>query len=156
MRRFMFSVAPACVCTAIAFCQSAVTTGPSPSAMRSDEVAIKQIEDDFLKAERTTDPAVLERILADDYVGVGTNGPTPGKPELVKNWQTHAGQVPPYKVEESDMHIVVRDDTAVAAYTKTYTANENGNIAHQDSTDIFARVHGAWRLTISRYTFCQK
>jgi len=54
------------------------------------------------------------------------------------------------------MHIVVRGDTAVAAYTKTYTAKENGNIAHQDSTDIFTRVHGAWRLTISRYTFCQK
>jgi len=153
MRTPMLFVAVAFAATAVAFCQSAANVVQSGS---SDEVAIQQIEEDFLRAERTTDPAVLEKILADDFAQLGTNRSAPGKSELLKNWQSRAGQAPPYNVEESDMRIVVRGDTAVASYTKTYTAKENGNVAHQDNTDIFTRLRGAWKLRVSRFTFCQK
>jgi ketosteroid isomerase-like protein len=136
---------------------SAVGQGaPTPATAslfdQPDVAAIQQIEDERLKAERTTDPAALERILADDFAGIGSNGVSPAKAQLLKNWQPHAEQAPPYTVETSDMHIIVRGDTAVAAYTKTYTAKENGNGAHQDMTDVFTRDHGRWRLRISRYT----
>ena len=120
------------------------------ASIQSDEVAIQQIEDEWLKTERSTDLAAVNRILADDFAGVGTNGPAPGKAQLLKNLQTHAGQAPPYTVETSDMHIIVRGDTAVAAYTKTYTAEENGNVGHEDMTDVFTRDHGRWKLRISR------
>jgi len=124
------------------------TAASSPD--QTDVAAIQQIEDDWLKTERSTDLAALERILADDFAGVGTNGPAPGKAQLLKNLRAHAGQAPPYTVETSDMHIIVRGDTAVAAYTKTYTARENGNVGHEDMTDVFTRDHGQWKLRISR------
>jgi hypothetical protein len=41
-----------------------------------------------------------------------------------------------------DMHIYILDNTAVAAYAKTYTAKENGNVAHEDTTRIFTKNHG--------------
>lgn len=132
-----------------------VSTSASPSsADQADVAAIQQIEDEWLKTERTTDLSALERILADDFAGVGTNGPAPGKAQLLKNLQAHAGQAPPYTVETSDMHIIVRGDTAVAAYRKTYTAKENGNVGHEDMTDVFTRDHGQWKLRISRSTSC--
>jgi hypothetical protein len=111
---------------------------------------IQQIEASRLKAERTTDPAVLDRIMVDDFIGIGANGQTPGKAQLLKNWRSQAGQEPPYTVETSDMRVFVLGAAAVAAYTKTYTAKENGNIAHEDVTDVFTRQHGSWKLRLSR------
>lgn len=57
------------------------------SALNSDTELIQQIEDDWLKAERKTDATLLDRILAADFGGVGPNGLTPDKTQLLKNWQ---------------------------------------------------------------------
>jgi ketosteroid isomerase-like protein len=151
MRSPLFLVA-ACLCVTSAFGQG--TSTPATHRDQTDVAAIQQIEDDWLKTERTTDVAALDRILAEDFEGVGTNGPAPGKAQLLKNLQPHAGQAPPYTVETSDMHIIVRGDTAVAAYTKTYTAKENGNVDHEDMTDVFTRDQGKWKLRISRNSSC--
>lgn len=51
------------------------------------------------------------------------------------------------------MRIFVRGTTAVATYSKTYTAKENGNIANQDITDIFTKDEQGWKLRISRASF---
>ena len=153
MRSPLFLVAIIVTVTS-AFGQSTATSTTAPSADQTDTTVIQQLEDEWLNTQRTTDLAALERILADDFAGVGTNGPTPGKTKLLKDMQPHAGQAPPYTVENSDMHIIVRGDTAVASYRKTYTAKENGNVAHEDMTDIFTRDHGKWKLRISRYTSC--
>ncbi len=93
---------------------------------------------------------MLERVLSDDYVGLGPEGSTPGKTQLLKTFEAHAGQAAPYSVETQDMHIYVLGDTAVAAYMKTYTAKETGNVAHEDTTHILTREHGTWKLRISR------
>jgi len=48
------------------------------------------------------------------------------------------------------MHIYVLGDAGVAAFTRTYTAQENGNSLHEDTTHIFKKERGAWKLKISR------
>ena len=149
MRNPMFLVV-ACLCAISALGQGSSHSAPLSATKQADVAEIEQIEDQWLKAERTTDAAILERVLAEDFAGIGPNGPTPGKEELLKNWQPHAGQAPPYTVEVSEMHLIVRGDTAVAAYTKTYSAKENGNRAHQDVTDVFTKDQGQWKLRISR------
>lgn len=52
----------------------ALGQSPSPTIQ-----TILQIEDDWLKAEPHTDPVVLERVLADDFVNLGPSGLAPGK-----------------------------------------------------------------------------
>jgi ketosteroid isomerase-like protein len=146
------------VCTAVAFAQEPSPTAVSPlrsTTASSDSDVIQKLEDEWLKAERTTDPAALERILADDFVNLSPNGLAPGKQMLIQNWQTRAGQAPPYAVETSDMRIFVFDNTAVAAYTKTYTAKENGKVIHEDTTHVFTRDRGIWKLRASRSSFHQ-
>jgi ketosteroid isomerase-like protein len=129
----------------------ASTASPDFKAIPQRE--IQQLEDDWLKAERTTDPAILDRILSDDFVNLGPTGQAAGKPQLMKNWQPHAGQPPAYTVDTSDMRIYVLGDSAVAAYAKTYTAKENGNVIHEDTTHVFTRDHGTWKLRLSRSSF---
>ena len=124
------------------------------TAVQSDVDAIQHIETELIKGEGTTDTAVFERTLADDYVNIGPRGLGPRKNEIIKAMKPHAGQAPPYSVEMHDLHVYVLGNTAVAASVRTYTAKENGNIANEDSTHIFVKDHGSWKLKISRASAC--
>lgn len=123
----------------------------SHSSARQVEIkTIQQIEDDWLRGERTTDISTFERVLADDYVNLTPRGIGPGKAKIIEQVRTHAGKAPPYSVDIADMHIYILGDVAIAAYVKTYTAKENGNVMREDNTHIFEREHGTWKLKISR------
>lgn len=152
--RFLFSSLIAlCFFPPSLLAQNSITAAPKPSPAKTDSELIQQLEDDWLKAERTTDPTAIDRILSEDFVNLAPNGLAPGKAKLRETWKAHAGQAPPYTVESSDMRIYVLGDTAVAAYSKTYTAKENGNVVHEDTTHVFTRENGAWKLRISRSSF---
>ena len=137
-------------CSAPAFTQDSSAKLNPAKAQPTDSEAIRQIEDDWIKGENTTDIAVLERVLADDYVNLIPRGLGPTKAEIISHLQPLAGQVPPYSLETKDMHIYVLGDAAVAAYTKTYKAKENGNVVREDTTHIFKKEHGTWKLKVSR------
>jgi hypothetical protein len=142
-----------CLWAAPAFAQSPSSPAPKASinsAPISDSDLVQRIEDDWLKGENTTDITVLNRVLADDYVNLTPRGFGPGKAEVISHLQPRAGQAPPYSLETADMRIYILGDTAVAAYVKTYTDKGNGNIVREDTTHIFTKDHGAWRLRISR------
>jgi ketosteroid isomerase-like protein len=126
---------------------------PAYSAPTQDAESnlIQQIELDWLKAERTTDPTLVERVLADDYVNLTPTGIGPGKAALLKNFREHAGEAPPYSVRQQDMHIFVLSDVAaVASYVTIYVSNENKNVARQDTTHVFTKEHCTWKLRVSR------
>jgi hypothetical protein len=146
-------------CATLAFSQgpnqSAAPAAPASTAAQGDSDVIQQLEEDWLKAERTTDTTILDRILADDFVNLAPNGLAPGKAQLLKSRQPRAGQAPPYSVETSDLRIYVFDNTAVTAYSKTYTAKENGKVFHEDTTHVFTKDKGVWKLRASRSSFHQ-
>jgi ketosteroid isomerase-like protein len=155
MRTAVLCLVVLCFFAQPVFAQSqaiAVVSKPAP-APQGDVILIEQMEDDWLKAERNTDPSALEKILSDDFVNLAPTGLAPGKAELMKNWQPHAGQAPAYTVETSDMRIYVLGDTAVAAFAKTYTTKDKGNVAHEDTTHIFTKDRGIWKLRVSRSSF---
>jgi ketosteroid isomerase-like protein len=147
-----------CPCVPSAFKQAAPTQAQQATAatvVQGDTNAIQTIEADLLKSEATTNIAVMERTLADDYVNLVPRGPGRGKKEILEGMKPHAGQAPPYSVEVHDLHVYLLGDTAVAVFVKTYTAKENGNMANEDATHVFARDHGSWKLKISRASGCQ-
>lgn len=139
-----------CCCSVPVFPQGSSTAPKAATEQPPDFEAIQQMEDDWLKGENTTDIAVFERVLADDYVNLTPSGLGPTKAEIVSHLKPRAGQAPPYSVETKDMRIYVLGDAAVAAYTKTYIAKENGNVLHEDTTHIFKKEHEIWKLKISR------
>jgi len=149
-----------CLWVAPGFGQNSPTVAPTPaqkpvaSTSQADVDAIQHLEDDWRKAEETTDIDLLQRILADDFVNLIPSGVGPGKAELIQNLQPHAGQAPPYTLATRDMRIYILGDTAIAAYVKTYVAKESGNVAHEDTTHIYVKDRGAWKLRMSRASVC--
>jgi hypothetical protein len=142
-------IALLCV-TSFAIGQNQAKLPSQPSAAEADRRTIQETEDDLVNGENTTVMAVFDQVLADDYVNLIPSGPGPGKAEILKHFQPHAGQAPPYSVQATDMQIYILGDTAVAAFVKTYTAREGGNVAREDTTHIFTKDHGTWKLRISR------
>jgi len=150
MRHVLSCLIVLCWWAAPALTQNPPNSAPKAATVQSDSELIQQIEDDWMKGENTTDIAVLERVLADDYVNLTPRGLGPGKAEIISHLQPRAGQAPPYSLDLKDMHIYVLGDAAIAAYVKTYTAKENGNVVREDTTHIFTKDHGIWKLRISR------
>ena len=137
-----------------AFACGQVQANPASKLLstEADRHVIQQIEDDLLKAENTSDFHVLERVLADDWLNLTPGGLGPNKAKVLEGMRPHAGQAPAYSVETQDMQIHILGDIAVAAYVKTYRAKENDNISREDTTHIFSKDHGVWKLKISRAT----
>ncbi len=131
-------------------------TQPTKPAASDAAQAIREIERDLLAAEKILNFGVYDRVIAEDYVSLVPHGKGPTKSELVKNIRAQDGQSPPYSVEMHDLRIYMLGDTAVAAFTKVYTAKENGNVAYEDNTHIFKKENGAWKLKISRASTVQK
>ena len=160
MRQLALCWIALCLWAAPGFGQNSSPAAPAAApkaantAAQADADAIQRLEDDWRRAEETTDVNLLQRILADDFVNLNPSGIGPGKAELIQNLQPHAGQAPPYALATRDMRIYILGDTAIAAYVKTYTAKENGNVAHEDTTHIYLKDRGIWKMRLSRASVC--
>src|SRR5260370_22929332 len=94
MRHILSCLIVLCGWAAPAFTQNPSNSTPKAATIQNDSEVIQQIEDDWLKGENTTDIAVLERVLADDYVNLTPRGLGPTKHELIRHLHPSAGHSP--------------------------------------------------------------
>jgi hypothetical protein len=72
----------------------------------------------------------------------------------VQHMREHAGEAPPFSAKYQDMQVFLFGDTAVAVYVRVNTARAGANLPWQvlrsDSTDVFTKSSGGWKLRMSR------
>lgn len=154
MRSFVFQVATVLIVATAAFPQKPAVTANEVS--QKDEQQIQQIEAELLKGEMNSDPAVFEKILADDCLNLPA-GPDFTKIKLVEGVRKSQGQAPPYTATVEDMHVYILGDIAIATYLKEYAVRANpSQVDRQDLTDVFIRSAGTWKLKISRSSLHRK
>ena len=152
MRSFVLYAATLMIMAGAGFSQQSVASASTSEVSEKDEQQIRQLEADMLKGEMTSDPAVFERIFADDCLNLPA-GPDLTKTKIVEGIRKSQGHIPPYSARETDMQVYILGDTAIATYVKEYSVRANPNqIDDQDLTDIFVRSAGARKLKISRAT----
>ena len=150
MRSFVFRLATFLIAAAPVFPQSPAAPVSTNEGSQKDEQQIRQIEAEMLKGEMNSDPAVIEKLVADDCV-FWPAGPTWTKAKLLDGIRKSQGLPPPYIATDEDMHIYVLGETAIAIYVKRYAVRENpDHIDLQDLTNVFVRTSGNWKLKISR------
>ncbi len=150
MRSFVLRVVTFLIVAAAAFSQKPGVPASTSEVSQKDEQQIRQLEAEMLKGEMNSDPAVFEKILADDCLMLPA-GPDLTKARLVEGISKSHGQAPPYIAIEEDMHVYMLGGTAVAIYLKEYAVRANPNqVDRQDLTDVFVRSDGTWKLKISR------
>lgn len=151
MRNFVLQTATLLIMATFVFSQKAVVKASSNDGSPKNEQQIRQLETEMLQGEMNSDPAVFEKILADDCIILGGAGPGPTKAKIVEGIHKSQGQAPPYTAIQEEMRVYMLGDTAIVMYRKEYAVRENPNqVDREDLTDVFVQDAGTWKLTISR------
>jgi hypothetical protein len=113
-----------------------------------DEPAIRQMNDDYVRAFLTCDVARFRSILADDFMGVLADGRVIDKGEFLRQAQAR----PDAKdLRLHDVVIRIYGETALVGAFVTYRKSDGSGIRTRYSS-LFVRRDGRWALTWVQWT----
>jgi ketosteroid isomerase-like protein len=131
----------------LAFAQDNMAPAKSPSAADS----VKQLEKDWLAAEKAGDADALSRIIADDWIGLGPDGKTLDKKEYIESWKSGKNKMTSSEV--GPITVKVMGNIAVTQGSDT----EKSTFEGKDSSgkyvwmDVFEKSGGKWQVVRSQY-----
>lgn len=107
---------------------------------------IEALEEQWRLATVTNNIGEMNRLLADDYVGITSNGTVENKQQAVA--QRSAGTVRITRLEITDMHVRVFGDTAVVtSQAQLEGTNGTSDISGQYRyTRVYTRRLGQWKI----------
>src|SRR6266481_5371748 len=119
----------------------------------ADEATLKKIEQELTDTIVKSDTSAFEKYLASDYLGIGPDGVTQNKSELLADIKS--GTLKLESSTMSDMKIqVAGPDMAVVVYRST----DKGTYKGKDVTgeyrwlDVFVKHDGKWQIAIDQGT----
>ena len=114
----------------------------------ADEVALRQMNDDYVKAFLACDVARFKTLLADDFRGVLATGRVIDKAEFLRQ----AKEKPDARdLRLHDVVIRIYGDTAMIGGLVTYNRSAGGPVATRYST-LYLRRTGAWVVVWVQWT----
>jgi hypothetical protein len=131
---------------------ASVPCGHGKSDKNSIEQTLIQMEQDWSQADIKKDAAALNRILAEDWIGIDFEGTVLNKAQALKGIGSDAGSLETTVLR--DMKVRVYGNTAVVTGTDT----EKGVYHGKDSsgkylwTDVFVHRNGRWQAVSSQST----
>jgi len=131
---------------------TATLYGETKSGKASVEDTLIQMENEWTQADTNHDAAALNRILAEDWIGIDFEGTVSNKPQALKGIASGAANLE--SVVLRNMKVRVFGNMAVITGTDT----ERGEYHGKDSsgryvwTDVFVRRNGRWQAVSSQST----
>jgi ketosteroid isomerase-like protein len=115
----------------------------SAADQASDRAYIRQAESDWAESVVANDVSVLERILADDFVGVDIDGSHYSKADAIKDYRTHPSDFVSNHL--NDVGIRSYGDAAVAQGNEGWK-KKDGTTGKFVWTDTWIRRGGKWQI----------
>jgi hypothetical protein len=119
----------------------------------ADEATLKKIEQELTDGILKSDNAAFEKHLTSDYLGIGPDGVTQNKSELLADIKSGTLKLESSTI--SDMKVQVSSpDMAVVVYR----TNDKGTYKGKDITgeyrwlDVFVKRGGKWQIAIDQGT----
>jgi len=125
--------------------------GKASSGTTSLQQMFTKLENEWAKADNGKDTAVLDRILADDWIYLGAHG-TQTKAQHLADLKSGGGDLEFETL--ADIKVRVFGDTAVVTGTAEQKNSDKNNTAsgHYVWTDVFVKRHGQWQAVNSQDT----
>src|ERR1700741_2538200 len=132
--RQIFSIA------AVALSAAAIAAGQQQGASRDAktvvEQAIRKLDNERIQAQIHADAVALERIYADDFIGVGPSGTVRTKPQVISDFTS--GDLKFQSITTGEVQIRVYANTAVETGLSTMIGQDKGKAVPRDNR--FSRV----------------
>ena len=116
------------------------------------EQAIRKLDNERIQAQIHADAAALDRIYADDFIGVGPSGTVRTKPQVIADFTS--GNLKFQSITTSDVQVRVYGDAAVETGLSTMEGQDKGKTVPRDTrfTRVWINEQGRWRLVANHYS----
>src|SRR4026207_1231164 len=144
------------VIAVLALTATSITLGQERSASRdqrsSVEQAIRQLDNERIQAQIGADAVALDRIYADDFIGIGPSGTVRTKPQVISDFTS--GDLKYVSITTEDVRVRVYDNTAVETGISTMMGQDKGKAVPRDNrfTRVWIKQGGLWRLVANHYS----
>jgi ketosteroid isomerase-like protein len=131
---------------------AACAPAPPLTAEADTRAALMEAAEAYEAAQIAGDAAALQRLIADDYVLVGSDGARENKPDLIGFWTADGFDPAPVIVTEPVEH--VWSDGAVLGGTVTLSGQQSGEPFSVTIRyiDVWALRDGEWRVVYGQTT----
>ena len=135
--------------TSIALGQKQSTSRDQRSSV---EQAIRRLDKERIQAQIGADAVALDRIYADDFIGVGPSGTVRTKPQVISDFTS--GDLKFQSITTDDVQVRVYENTAVETGLSIMVGQDKGQTVPGDTrfTRVWVKQKGRWRLVANHYS----
>ena len=118
---------------------------------RIDQV-IRQVDHERIQAQIGADAAALERIYADDFIGIGPSGTVRNKAQVIGDFTS--GDLKFQSIITDDVQVRVYGNAAVETGRSTMIGQDKGKMVPRDNrfTRVWIKQGAHWRLVANHYS----
>src|SRR5580704_9261634 len=122
------------------------------SHQTSVEEVIRKLDDERIQAQIHADATALDRIYADDFIGVGPSGTVRTKPQVILDFTS--GDLRFQSITTDDVRVRVYGNAAVETDRSTMDGQDKGKAVPHDTrfTRVWIKQQGRWRLVANHYS----
>ena len=121
-------------------------------AQEQSTAGIKQLDDERIQAQVGADASALDRIYADDFIGVGPSGTVRTKKQVILDFTS--GTLKFQSITTDEVQVRVYDNTAVETGLSTMDGQDKGKTVPRNTrfTRVWVKQQGSWRLVANHYS----
>jgi uncharacterized protein (TIGR02246 family) len=144
------------VIAALALTATSIVLGQKQSSSRdqrsSVEQAIRQLDSERIQAQIGADAVALDRIYADDFIGVGPSGTVRTKTQVISDFTS--GDLKFQSITTDEVQVRVYENTAVETGLSTMVGQDKGKAVPRNTrfTRVWVKQQGRWRLVANHYS----
>jgi ketosteroid isomerase-like protein len=118
----------------------------------SVERAIRQLDNERIQAQIGAVAVTLDRIYADDFIGVGPSGTVRTKSQVISDFTS--GNLKFQSITTDEIRVRVYENTAVETGLSTMVGQDKGKAVPRDTrfTRVWVKQQGRWRLVANHYS----
>ena len=122
------------------------------NSKRSVEQAIRQLDHERIQAQIRADAVALDRIYADDFIGIGPSGTVRTKPQVIADFTS--GDLKFQSITTDDVQLRAYGNTVVETGRSTMIGQDKGKAVPRDNrfTRVWIKQGARWRLVANHYS----
>ena len=147
MRRTLFIL----VVTAASIAPGQAQNAPRASRKNVDQI-IRHVDQERIQAQIGADAAALDRIYADDFIGIGPSGVVRTKSQVIADFTS--GNLRFQSITTDDVRVRVYGNTAVETGRSTMIGQDGAKPVPRDNrfTRVWVKQQRGWRLVSNHYS----